>query len=185
MSEPTIEALMFLVFVWAFFEAIAWPVMPDAILVPVCVTQPGHSGEFLGLAVLGMACGGAITYWITARSNWLKLQRLPLVRKSMIEQATIWFEKEGPRAVLHQALSALPFKVFAGLAGELNIPFIPFLTFAILVRGARFAVVAALSAMGGTLLPGFVRENGAVLLIVWVLVFGLGLAGTVRYWERR
>jgi membrane protein YqaA with SNARE-associated domain len=170
---------------WGAAEALIWPLMPEAALVPLSTTAPKAWWCFALASTLGSTIGGCASYAIGRRlvgAGWP--DRLPLVRRPMVAAADAWLGREGPRGVLHQPLSGVPFKVFALLAGIRRLPPGPFLAWSASGRGARFALVCAAAALTGSVARPAIRRHGGVLLAGWAVVFGIGLLRTVQRWER-
>jgi membrane protein YqaA with SNARE-associated domain len=171
---------------WAIGEALVWPLMPEAALVPLSASVPKAWWRFALASLLGSTIGGCASYGIGRRLvhvGWI--DRLPLVRRTMVSAADEWLVREGPRGVLHQPLSGIPFKVFAYLAGNRRLPFGPFLMWSACGRGSRFGLVCAGAALVGSIGGPALRVHSRVLLGGWAVVFGIGLLRTVQQWERR
>jgi membrane protein YqaA with SNARE-associated domain len=174
-----------LVFAWAVAEATFWPFMPEAAIVPVATLHPAHSWILIPAAVAGSAVGGVISYTVGRRHEGAVtlLTQLPFVRESMVSQCRQWLLTEGGRGACRQPLSTIPFKVFAVVAGRLKLPIIPFMAMAMLVRGARFAVVCAFGALVGSQFPTFVSRFCWWLLLAWSVGFYGMLVLTLRRWQ--
>jgi membrane protein YqaA with SNARE-associated domain len=171
---------------WALAEATIWPVMPDAVLAPLAAARPGEWWRLAAAASAGSLAGGLLSYLAGRRLEVGSiLARLPLVRWPMILAAERWLAEEGPAGLWHQPFSGLPFKVFALLAGQQRLPLGPFLGWALLARGARFVVVAGGAALLGARFRPLMTSQARLLLVLWSLLFLLGLWQTVRQWERR
>ena len=175
-----------LVGLWAVAEATLWPIMPDAALTPLAAAYPAAWWRLAATAAAGSALGGLLSYLVGWRLPVEPLlARLPLVRPPMAAAAARWLADEGPAGLRHQPLSGLPFKVFALLAGRQRLPLLPFLGWAVLVRGLRFLAVAGGAALLGARFDQLVRRWSRPLVLLWSVAFLLGLWQTVRQWERR
>lgn len=173
-------------FVWAFAEATVWPLMPEAVLVPLALLHPRGWWRITLAAGLGSTLGGAFSYAIGRRwTSRRPVERLPLVRPAMIAAADVWLAWEGSRAVRRQPLSGIPFKVFARRAGSLGVPPAAFLGRALVVRGARFVVASGGTALVAWRFAPLVAGRRWWLILLWSVVFGLGLSRAVATWERR
>lgn len=181
----TTEYLLLIMLVWAFAEAIFSPFMPDALLVPLAVANPHLWWQLVIASLIGSGCGGVMMYIFSKKDLVGDLTKLPLISSRMVAQCHAWLSSEGSKGVRHQALSLLPFKVFAATAAQLDLPLFRFLMWALLVRGLRFLVVAILSATGGTLFPNLVKNHGWLLSLLWAVVFSAGLALSVRKWQTK
>lgn len=171
---------------WAVAEATVWPIMPDAILAPLALTRPAGWWRLALSASLGTLLGGALSY--AAGRRWparAAVERLPLVRPSMVDAVDGWLACEGPRAVLHQPFSGVPFKVFARRAGAHAVPVATFLGWSVAARVPRFLAASGLAALLGWRLGWLVQPRARALTALWAVVFGIGLWRTVLAWERR
>jgi membrane protein YqaA with SNARE-associated domain len=176
-----------LAFGWAVGEATVLPIMPDAVLVPLALARPASWWRLSLAAMLGSSVGGAVSYWRGGRSPTTTetVAGLPLVRPAMVAAAERWLASMGPRGILRQPLSGVPFKVFARLAGARHLPLGAFLAWAVLGRGARFLAMSGLAAAIGARWPGPVRRHIVAISVLWGIVFGATLWRTVAYWERQ
>jgi membrane protein YqaA with SNARE-associated domain len=176
---------MALVFGWAMAEAVALPVMPDAVLAPLAAY---HYREWRGLALaasFGSGLGAGISYAL-GRSPWgcALLDGLPLIRPAMARQAHSRLAREGPIGIRHQPFSTLPLKVYAVHAGRLRLPLGPFLVAVGLARAARLLPVGGLAALVGQRLGGLLWRCPPATLLVWSALFALGLWQAVKRWEQ-
>ena len=182
-ARPATSAY-WLVAAWSIAEATFWPIMPDAILVPLAFFRRGSWWRLALAAAGGTALGSAATYWAGRRgvgrySGW----QPPLVRPRMVAAVRAWLEAEGARAVWRQPASGVPIKVFAHEAGAQGIPPGPFLARAVLARTGRFVLAAGGATLARRLLPGVVTRYRWLLLASWCAAFGLGLRQTVAAWS--
>jgi 1-acyl-sn-glycerol-3-phosphate acyltransferase len=172
-------------FGWAVAEAVLWPLMPEAALVPLAAATPAAWWQLATASILGSSLGGAVGHALGRRgwSGWL-LGHAPLVLPAMVGAADAWLADEGARGVLHQPLSGVPYKVFALRAGARGVPLAPFLGWAACGRGARFLAACGAAALAGSALPDRLRDHPLPLLAVWSVVFGVGLGRILAAWSR-
>jgi len=176
------------VFGWAVGEATLQPFMPDAIIVPLALAYPNAWWRLSIAAMLGSTVGGAVSYGLGKRANTSGAKtvgRLPLVRPAMVAATDRWLTTEGPRGVVRQPLTGVPFKVFARLAGARGLPLGRFLVWALVARGPRFLLASGAAALVGRRAEPFGRRGLSGLIIAWWIVFAVGLWRTVAYWERQ
>ena len=175
-----------LAFVWAVAEATVWPIMPDAVLVPLALARPASWWRLVLAAALGTTVGGAIGYIIgRRRPDRAASERLPLVRPAMVAAADRWLKQHGPRGAMRQPASGIPMKVFARLAGARGMAPGSFLLWAGAARTTRFVISAGLAALVGRAFPAAVQRRLPWLTLLWSLLFGMALWRTVAFWERR
>jgi 1-acyl-sn-glycerol-3-phosphate acyltransferase len=173
-------------FLWAVAEATIWPIMPDAVLVPLVLARPNSWWRLVVAAALGTSAGGAVSYAVGRRHpGRAAIERLPLVRTAMVDAVDRWLEGEGLRGVWRQPATGVPFKVFARRAGALELPLGQFLFWAVAARSARFVAAAGLAALVSRSWPGVVASWFWWLTLLWSIVFGAALWRLVRFWERR
>ena len=182
-ARPTAAAYL-LVGAWSVAEATVWPIMPDALLVPLAFARPRAWWRIVLAAAGGTALGGAWTYRAGRRqSSGGAAWQPPLVRPRMVAAVRGWLASEGARGVRRQPASGVPFKVFAHEAGAMGVPLAPFLGWAVGTRTVRFAVAAGGAALAGQLLPRAITSRPFLLLATWCLVFAGGLWRTVGVWS--
>lgn len=175
-----------LTFGWAVAEATVWPIMPDAVIVPLALARPSSWWRLVLAAAAGTTLGGAISYLIGRhRPDRAAVERLPLVRPAMVSAADAWLRDDGPRGVWRQPASGIPMKVFARVGGMRGLPPARLLLWAVAARGTRFVVAAGGAALIGRAVRAPVERWYWPLTLLWALVFGVGLWRAVAYWERR
>jgi membrane protein YqaA with SNARE-associated domain len=163
-----------------------WPLMPEAILVPLAAARPRQWLQLAGAAVLGSATGTALSYAIGRAGHADRLlEHLPLVRPAMVRAARTWLSDEGGLGLRHQPLTGLPVKVFALVAPSSGVSLPAFLVCAAAARGSRFVVVCAGAALVGNVLRSPLERWPKVFLVGWCVAFAVGLRRTVGVWERR
>jgi len=173
-----------LTFLWAVAEATVWPIMPDAVLVPLAAERPRSWWRLVLAATLGTVVGGAVSHRLgNGRADFADIARLPLVRQRMVRAAARWLEASGPRGLLRQPASGVPYKVFARLAGGQHLPLVPFLGWTVVARGGRFLFTVGCTVLVRRLFPVLGGRWHRSATAVWAVVFGLGLWRTVRAWE--
>lgn len=166
-------------------EAVFWPLMPEAVLVPLAAARPVRWLRLAAAAVVGSTCGAALSYAIGRAGHADRLlDHLPLIRPAMVRAARTWLGDEGGAGLRHQPLSGVPIKVFALVAPSTGVPLAEFLACAAVARGARFVVVCAAAALAGRILEGSIRRQPVRFVVAWSAAFALGLWRTVLSWER-
>lgn len=175
---------MLLAFVWALAEATVWPIMPDAVLVPLALAWPRSWWRHVVAAALGTLLGGIVSYRVgRARPDHAAISALPLVRLPMVQAAARWLTDEGARGVVRQPASGVPYKVFARLAGGQGVPLVPFLGWAVAARGGRFLGMAGGAALLGWRFPSLGGRWFWYATALWSSGFGVALWRTVLAWE--
>jgi membrane protein YqaA with SNARE-associated domain len=173
-------------FLLALAEATVWPIMPDAVLVPMALARPASWWRLVLAAATGSATGGAISY-VLGRQNQdrASVERLALVRPAMVTAVDVWLEREGAHGVWRQPATGVPFKVFARRAGANGLPIGTFLGWALLSRSIRFTLLAGIAALvakrgGATVARWYWPITG-----LWALGFSVALWRSVMFWSRQ
>lgn len=171
-------------FTWAVAEATVWPIMPDAVTVPLALRRSGSWWQLVLGALLGTTLGGIISYRQGRRNpERAAIDQLVLVRPSMVAAADRWLDQDGSRGALRQAATGVPFKVFARLAGARRLPLSEFLLWALLGRATRFVLLTGVAALFARRFPELVVRRFWLLTFLWSGGFGLLLWRMVRFWE--
>ena len=167
---------------WAFAEALYWPVIPDFYLFPLASVAPRRIPKLIGAAVIGTVSGGLVAFAIgTTSFGAAAPHHLPLVTNEMVEFAAISLG-DGPQALLGQPWTGVPYKVYAFQAAP-KVDLDWFLLTTGVARGSRFIVVALAGAAIGALFCRVTRRVMGPLLVVYMLLFTLGLARVVARWN--
>lgn len=135
----------------SFCEAIFFPIPPDVMLAPMCLSKPACSWRYAVYTVLFSLLGGALGFylgWFLFESMiqpWL----LEIGYGEKLQHISDWFEQYGVWIVFISGFSPIPYKFFTLTAGALHMAFLPFLLASFVGRGARFFLVAGLMKLGG------------------------------------
>lgn len=169
-------------FLWAFAEALFWPILPDYYLFAVGPAALGRWWRLALFATAGSVAGGSIGYWIShVRESAFPLQVAPLITEGMIATAASWIADQGAGAVLRQPLSGIPYKVFVYLSGEIRLPFAAFLLASLAARAIRIFAAAGLGAALGRIAgPERTARYYDLFLVLYTLVFAYGLWRVVK-----
>lgn len=135
----------------SFAESSFFPIPPDVMLAPMCLANPSQAWRLALLTTLTSVAGGlagyAIGYFaIDAVQPWLQQSHYWSAYQTAVE----WFGLWGFWAVFIAGFSPIPYKMFTISAGALSMALLPFTIASLIGRGARFFLVAALMAWGGT-----------------------------------
>lgn len=164
-------------------ESVFFPIPPDVMLAPMCMTQPDKALRFALWTTLFSVGGGLIGYMVGFfLFDWIRPWLETTGYWADYRQAVAWFERWGGWTVFVSAFTPIPYKLFTLSAGALsqNLPL--FIFASLLGRGTRFMLVALiLRWLGPKSLPHikrWVNEIGwvtiAVLLIAIALSFFAG-----------
>ena len=170
-------------FGWAFAEAIAWPIIPEFLLIPLAAGARRRLLAPLACTVVGSALGGALLYLYAMQrpdSARSALHRLPLVSDRQIARASASIRVHGVGALAIQPWTGVPLKVWAILAATEGLdPLVAIPTFAS-SRALRMAVFAVLASLIGDRLERFLRDYSLFVAMAYAAVFCYGERRLVR-----
>ena len=160
----------------SFAESSFFPIPPDVMLAPMSLANPSRAYFFALLTTVTSVLGGIFGYFIGV----FAIEMIePYLRESSYWSSYItaqeWFDRWGFWAIFIAGFSPIPYKVFTIAAGAASMALLPFALASIIGRGARFYMVAALMAWGGSKMEATLhkyvdRIGWATLLAVVVLI---------------
>ena len=159
----------------ALIESFVFPIPPDALLIPMILARPHKAWLYAGAATLFSVLGGLLGYLIGAVAfEQLGKPILEALNKSDgVIAFAVQFNDLGFWTVLTAGITPFPFKVITIMSGATAMPLNIFVPTAIIARGLRFFVIAALLRVFGERISSFIeRRLGWVSLAALVLLIG-------------
>ena len=159
-----------------FLESIFSPIPPDPLLIPMSVLNPNMAILYGLVATLSSVLGALVGHWLGSRFGRPVLSRF--ASNSKIDQAESLFDRFGGWAVLAAAVTPIPYKVFAVLAGVLKYDRKKFFIVSLIGRGVRFIGLGVLLFLFGEQIQIFIEDNLQSLSLYGLAVFmvlGVGL----------
>ena len=145
--------------VLAFTEAIFFPVPVEGMLLPMCLARPRRALYFAAIATAASATGG-LAGW--ALGAWLLEAWAPMAALGYggaFHEAAALYREHGGWIVFAGGFTPLPFKVVAVASGAMGLNPALFLLFALLSRGVRFFLEAALLMRWGEAMRDFIEKH--------------------------
>jgi membrane protein YqaA with SNARE-associated domain len=185
------RAPAYLVFL-SFVEAIIFPVMPEVMLVPMCVGKPRRAFWFATLSLAGSMVGAIVGYFLghyafeALKPMFAALGMLHGIESGIaIVQAKM---VESPWAVFAflvlGGFMPIPMKVFTWASGVVGVPMLPYMASMLIGRGKRVYLLALVIRLGGeraeSTLRRYIEPVGwaAMVLVVglvgWLIVRAQG-----------
>ncbi len=159
----------------AFMESSFFPIPPDILMIPMILARPSRAWLIAIVALAASVLGGILGYYIGAAL-------FDVIGKPLLEfygktaEADIFaqrFNDWGGWAVLIAGVTPFPFKVITIMSGWTGMNFAVFLISAIIARGLRFFVVAALLWKFGAPIRDFIeRRLGLMFTLFSILLVG-------------
>lgn len=161
----------------SFTESSVFPVPPDALLLPMCLSRPERAWRYAAICTVASVLGGLAGYLL----GFFLYETLaePLLRaygqEGALANFEAWFREWGVVAVLVMGLTPIPYKAVTIAAGAAAFSPAAFILASLVARGLRFFLLAGLLRRYGTPMRDFVERRLALLT---TLAAGL-LAGGV------
>lgn len=160
-----------LVFTWAFGEALIWFVIPEFLLLLIIFLRIQRKRELLFFDIYGTAAGTVLAYIINLPVH--AIDKLPYIQPKMVTQTETWYHQHGLLALTSQPFSGVPYKVFTFLAPHYHFFILFFLIAAIMVRIARYYIFFAMFSLIYPVLHKYVYRNYARLFVAAVFIFSV------------
>ena len=170
---------MLIAFVWGFAEAISWFIVAEMALILMPAALPRKVMPWAAFLIPGSVLGVVFTAWLASHGVLLPA---PLTTPRMAQTA---FEQlaAGPSAMMNQALSGIPVKVYGRAAGEHGIGLGSLAGWTLLERGLRISTVALVVWGLSYVLHPWLRRLYGVYLFVVAVVFAVLLSTVIAAWS--
>jgi membrane protein YqaA with SNARE-associated domain len=169
------ERGLVLMFLWALSEAVFWPIVPDALLMPMVAGGPKRYWRLLGACILGSTLGGMAIYlfaYFNPHGAELLAPRLPLAQPFMIEKAATAMAEQGIGAFWTQPWSGISYRFYALLAGVYGSNPALVVLVSTCARALRMTVCSAPIAFTVGRFPSFFRDWWVYILLIFFAAFG-------------
>lgn len=155
----------------AFLESSVFPIPPDVLMIPMILARPRRAWAIAGLATAASVTGGLAGYWI-GFGLFESVGRPVLDFYGKGEDFAVFAERYnayGAWAVLVAGITPFPFKVITIASGATALSLPVFLVSAIVARGLRFFIVAALLWKFGAPIRDFVERRLALVFTAFCI----------------
>lgn len=168
-----------LAFLWGFTEALSWFIVAEMALILLAVAVPRRVMPWAGAVIVGPVLGVLTNAWLVSRGI---LAPAPLTTPRMAAHA---FDQlsAGPSAMMHQALSGIPVKVYARAAGEHGIELWRLAGWTLVERGLRISTVGLMVWGLSNVLHPWLRRHYGVYLVIASTLFAAGLWAVITAWS--
>jgi 1-acyl-sn-glycerol-3-phosphate acyltransferase len=168
-------------FGWAFAEALFFPVVAEAGILPVALAHGVRSVPAVGATAAGSVTG-VVANWALARAGvrvpW------PLTTPDMHDAARAALRQDVGSALRRQRGNGIPVKVYARIAGESGIAARHLIPAAGLARSSRIIPVGLAAAAVGQVASRRLRVGYGGALAGSTLGLAVGLELVIRQWKR-
>ena len=167
----------------SFAESSFFPIPPDVMIVPMILARRDQAWLIAAVCTVSSVAGGALGYAIgyflyDTVGQWLMNF---YGMSDGIEQFRAWYDKWGAAIILVKGLTPIPFKLVTIASGFAAFNFPLFLATALVTRGARFFIIAALLKRFGEPIQEFIERRLTLvgLLFLAALAGGFGVLAFV------
>lgn len=171
----------------SFAEAVVFPVMPEVMLAPMCLSQPRRGFWFATLSLIGSLLGAVVGYMLghfayelikplfealgwTGRINAQVAHLREIAAQSPWQ--VFWL-------LVIAGFTPIPLKIFTWASGIVGVPMLPFMASMFIGRGKRVYLVALAIRLGGeraeATLRRYIEPIGWVAMILLVGLLGWGI----------
>lgn len=145
----------------AFAESSFFPVPPDVLLVLMGLARPRRAWAYAAICTAGSVAGGALGYAI----GYFVFDRLMqtgiahvLFGPDPLPAFQAWYARWGLWVILIKGLTPIPYKLVTIASGAAKFDFWVFMGASVVIRGARFFLVAALLRCFGATARAFIER---------------------------
>lgn len=166
-------------FLWGYAEALSWFIVAEMALILFAAAVPRRVMPWAAAVIGGSVLGVLTNAWLVTRGI---VAPAPLTTPRMAARA---FEQlaAGPSAMMHQAFSGIPVKVYARAAGAHNIDLWHLAGWTLVERGLRISMVGLVVWALSKVLHPWLRRHYGLYLIGASLLFTAGLTGVIAAWS--
>jgi len=175
LSLASTQNALWALFGVAFVESSVFPIPPDVLMIPMILAARNRAWQAATVALIGSVLGALLGYFIGA-VLFQSVGEPVLHFYGLSAQARAFsarFNAYGAWAVLIAGVTPFPFKVITIISGWTGLSLPVFIISAIVARGLRFFVVAALLwRFGAPIRDLLERRLGAIFSVFIVLLIG-------------
>ena len=173
------------------FEAVFFPVAPEVMLAPMCLSQPRRGFRFAFLSLIGSLVGAVIGYAL----GHYAFEALRPAMASMgwlehIDKQVAWLRDIAVQSpwkafwvLVLAGFAPIPLKFFTWASGIVGVPMLPFMASMAVGRGKRVFLVAAAIRLGGERAEATLRRY--IEPIGWIVLVLIAALVAYLVWRSR
>jgi undecaprenyl-diphosphatase len=168
----------------SFTESIFNPIPPDPLLIGMSVLNPNLALLYAALVTAASVIGALVGHWLGLRFG--RPLVLKFISEKKVDRVEGMFQRYGSWAILIAAFTPIPYKVFAIIAGVLEMQRHPFIVASIIGRGARFFLLGGLIFFFGRSIQQFIEDRFELLTVLFsiLLVVSVIVVFFIMRWRR-
>ena len=162
----------------SFAESSFFPIPPDVMIVPMILARREQAWLIAAVCTVSSVAGGALGYAIgyflyDTLGQWLMNF---YGMSDGIHEFRAWYDKYGAAIILVKGLTPIPFKLVTIASGFAAFNFPLFLACALITRGARFFLIAALLKRFGQPIQDFIERRLTLVGLLFLAALAAGFA---------
>ncbi len=154
----------------AFVESSVFPIPPDVIMIPMIIARPSKAFLIATVAMAASVMGALLGYYIGA--GLFDVVGKPILefygKTDAAADFSQRFKEYGAWAVLIAGVTPFPFKVITIMSGWTGLNLTIFIVSAIVARGLRFFIIAALLWKFGAPIRDFIEKRLGLMFILFL-----------------
>nr|WP_142504771.1 YqaA family protein [Melghirimyces algeriensis] len=162
----------------SFTESSFFPIIPEALLIPLGVAQPEMAWWYALITTVSSVAGALLGWWIGRKLG--RPIMLRFFKEETVKKVEGYFEQYGGFSLAIAGFTPIPYKVFTIASGMCRIRIREVILWSFLGRGARFflegAIIAFLGKQAGEFIDqylGLITASVAGAILVIVLIWQL------------
>jgi membrane protein YqaA with SNARE-associated domain len=161
-------------FILAFAESSFFPVPPDVLILPLCLSKPDKSFKFAVFtsigSIIGGICGYIIGFWLWDLTSAFFFNYIPGFNPEKFQLVQDLFFQYDFWIIFVAGFSPIPYKIFTIGAGVFKVNFLMFFAASAVSRSLRFFLVAGLVYFFGISIRNFIDKYFNFLTWIFTLL---------------
>lgn len=161
-------------FIISFAESFISPVLPDVLLIPMCLANPSQAIYYSIVTTVASVLGGYVGYGIGRRFGIPLMQKV--VPPQHVDTIHSWLEKYGGWAIWLAAMAPIPYKFVSITGGVFKVNLAVFTVASIPGRAKRFLVSGVMIYYYGDKAVELISRYTRDFAYIFILLAALGIA---------
>jgi membrane protein YqaA with SNARE-associated domain len=159
-----------------FIEATIFFIPVDPLLILYCIEHRKKSLYYATVATIASVIGGIFGYCIGI-ALWETIGQFIvsyIISAKTFSQVVYWFTKYETTAVLIAGFTPVPYKAVTIGAGFCKLPIMPFITYSLFARGARFYLLAIIIRIWGKEIKEYIDRYFNLFVVLFMIIIVSG-----------
>jgi len=160
-----------------FIEATVFFIPVDPLLILYCIEHRNRSLYYATVATIASVIGGVFGYGI-GLALWESIGQLIvnyIISPTTFAEVVHGFTKYESAAVLIAGFTPVPYKAVTIGAGFCKLPIVPFVTYSLIARGARFYLLAIIIRIWGKEIKEYIDRYFNLFVLLFMIIVAGGI----------